>query len=913
MGSMVNFAYLSKRTFLSFLLISFSLSITIAQQKSVNSKTGTDVAKPDPGADSTDVGYSRLKESDIVSSVAIVKSEEFNKGFIANPIQLIQGKVAGLSISKPGGDPNGMFNIRLRGLSTVCGNTEPLIIIDGVIGASLDNIDPDDIESINVLKDGSAAIFTPGGSGGVIVVNTKKERAGKTLIEYNASATSESVSKNNPSMNSTEWRSLSKETGMGTDFGSNTDWLKQIEQTSISQVHNIAISAGTDKTSYRASINYRDVEGVIINTGYNQLNGRIALTQKALNDCFTLDINLAATQRESKNGFPDAIRYASIYNPTSPVRNSSPQYASYDGYFQQILYDYYNPVSILELNKNEGKNIILNTSVKGTYEIIKGLAVEALYSRQSYNSLGGQYYDKNDYWGGFNRNGLASRNEDNSSSQLFESMVSYNGKLTSKLNLSMIGGYYNQSFINEGFYAQGGNFLTDYFTFNNLGAALDFKNGKGQVSSYKNSSKDVMFFSQIDLDFERILFLKAGTKYEGSSHFMSGNKWGVFPSAGFGLELSKLLNLHSMDNINLRADYSMDGNKPDDNVWLNIANADIKWEKNGEFDAGFYFTIFRSRLSGSFDFYTSTTNDLLYQYQTYVTSYYMAMLNLGKLKSSGLELNVKYEVIKKSDFSYGISINSSFNIANNISLSGTVNGTSLNFGEQDLGAVGSPGQNQVPLVRVQNGKPVGQLIAFIFKSIDSNGNFSLVDINHDGHIDQSDRKVVGNGLPKFIIGFGNTITYKNWDMDVSFRGVAGHDLINSYRALYEVPYMISSYNLPKTATDMRNSSNGKFLNASSGTLTDLDVENASFISLDNISLGYTFRLDESSKFSKIRLYFAGNNLFYLTRYKGSDPNPRYTDNASDLGTYNSPLVPGIDRMKTWPRTRSVTFGANIVF
>jgi iron complex outermembrane receptor protein len=237
----------------------------------------------------------------------------------------------------------------------------------------------------------------------------------------------------------------------------------------------------------------------------------------------------------------------------------------------------------------------------------------------------------------------------------------------------------------------------------------------------------------------------------------------------------------------------------------------------------------------------------------------------------------------------------------------------LNFGEQDLGAVGSPGQNQVPLVRVQNGKPVGQLIAFIFKSIDSNGNFSLVDINHDGHIDQSDRKVVGNGLPKFIIGFGNTITYKNWDMDVSFRGVAGHDLINSYRALYEVPYMISSYNLPKTATDMRNSSNGKFLNASSGTLTDLDVENASFISLDNISLGYTFRLDESSKFSKIRLYFAGNNLFYLTRYKGSDPNPRYTDNASDLGTYNSPLVPGIDRMKTWPRTRSVTFGANIVF
>jgi iron complex outermembrane receptor protein len=219
----------------------------------------------------------------------------------------------------------------------------------------------------------------------------------------------------------------------------------------------------------------------------------------------------------------------------------------------------------------------------------------------------------------------------------------------------------------------------------------------------------------------------------------------------------------------------------------------------------------------------------------------------------------------------------------------------------------------MPLIKVEEGKPIGQILAYVFKEIDETGKMVFVDENNDGYIDNRDMQVVGNGIPKFLFGFGNTVTFKNWDLNVFFRGVFGHSLINSYRAIYEAPNMIYSYNLPNTAKDMRNATTGTLMNSSAGTMTNLDVEKASFVSLDNMSFGYNFRLPSVSAFSKIRLYVSGNNLFYINRYKGSDPSPRYVDSQMYYGTFNNPLVPGIDRLSSWPRTKSVTIGANFVF
>jgi iron complex outermembrane receptor protein len=886
------------------------------------------------------VGYGTQKKREVTSSIATVKSDEFVKGSIQDPVQLIQGKVAGLAISRPGGDPNGAYDIRLRGMSTIGANIGPLIVIDGVIGGSLDNVDPNDIESINVLKDGSAAaIYGTRGSSGVILVTTKKGRKGTATIEYNVYGTAEMVAKNTDVMNATEWRALSKETGLGKDFGANTDWFKAIEQTAFTQVHNLSMSGGSDKTSYRASVNYHDNQGIMINTGFKQLNGRINISQKALNDKLTIDLNLGATEKDRQLGFTDAFKYATIYNPTAPIRSTDAAYTQYDGYFQQVLFDYANPVMIAEKDKNEAKNRLLDLSLKGSYEIVKGLVVDASYSTETSGNLQGQYYDKNDVYVGNSRTGLANRTEDNSVSRLFESTVHYLGDVTPDININAVVGYSYQDFTYEGFHAEGGNFLTDDFSFNNLSAALDFKNGKGTITSYKNSNKLIGFVGRLNLNIKSMYFISASARYEGSSRFGSANKWGLFPALSGGVDLSKLIDVSFIDNLKIRANYGVTGNQPIDS-YLSIlrlgpsgnffyngafvpsysptsnANPDLKWERTGQFDAGLDFSLFKSTLSGTFDFYTKTTTDLLWPFEVPVPPnlFTTAEVNIGKLRSSGIELTLNYNVIKKGDFNYAVTLTPSYNLENTlVSLSGTYNGSKLTYGQKDLSDMGSPGQNQVPLTRVEEGKPIGQLLALVFNGIDEAGNMTFVDENKDGTIDQADRKVIANGLPKFLMGFGNVLTYKNWDLNVFFRGVFGHHLVNSFRGFYEVPDMITSYNLPKTATDMRNPTTKTLLNVSSGTLSSKDIENASFVSLDNLSLGYNFTLPKTSQFSKIRLYLAGNNLFYITKYKGVDPNPRYVDSATDMGTYNSPLVPGIDRRNTWFRTRSITFGANFVF
>ncbi len=879
------------------------------------------------------IGYGTQKKKEVTSAVATVKADEFNKGNVNSPAQLVQGKVAGLSITKPGGNPNQGYDIRLRGMSTIGANTQPLIVVDGVIGASLDNIDPNDIQSIDVLKDGSAAaIYGTRGSSGVILVTTKKGRMGKTQVEYNGYVALESVAKYPNVMNATEWRALSQETGLGTDFGEDTDWFKETTRNAYSQVHNLSLSGGTAKTTYRASFNYRNGMGVALNTGFSQLNGRLNITQKALKDKMTFNLILGATQRKSKYGFNEAFRYASIYNPTAPVRSDDPQFEKYDGYFQQVLFDYYNPVQILEEDKNDGMNKRFNVALKGAYEIISGLTVDAFYSYQAGNNFNGTYYDKNSYWVGMNRNGLASRSNNESSNQLFETTIHWDGDLGASSKITVLGGYSYQEFMNEGFHAEGGDFITDAFSYNNLSAALDFKNGKGSIDSYKSSSKLIAFFGRVNLNITEKFYVMASARYEGSSRFGEDHKWGLFPAVGAGADLSEFIGAPALDNLKLRVSYGVTGNQPAQN-YLSLMrlqpggnfyyngkyvpgyqpasnpNPDLKWEKKAEFDLGVDFSLWRSKLYGSFDFYTRTTRDLLFEYEVPVPPnlYPYSWVNIGEIKNSGLELSVTWNAVNNGNFKYSMSLTPTYYLQNKlVSLSGNFNGAELDYGVRYLGTMGAPGQSGVPLVRAAEGEPIGQLWALVFKEIDPDGNLIFEDINGDGTINKDDRQVVGNGLPKAELGFSNNFTWGHWDLNIFFRGVFGHDLNNTFRAFYEVPDMIGSYNLPKTAADMRNPETGVLLNNSSGILSSYHIENASFFSLDNMSLGYSFKMKQNAAFKKIRVYLAGNNLFYITGYQGVDPNPRYAD-------HGNPLIPGIDRRNTWFRTRSVSFGVNLGF
>lgn len=878
------------------------------------------------------IGYGTQKKKEVTSAIANVKSDEFNKGQVNNPAGLIQGKVAGLSITKPGGNPNQGYTMRLRGMSTIGANTQPLVVVDGVVGASLDNVDPNDIESMDVLKDGSAAaIYGTRGSSGVILVTTKKGRRGTAHIDYSGLFTMESVGKYPNVMDSDEWRDLSAETGEGTDFGFDTDWFDETTNNAFQQTHNLSLSGGTDKTKYMASFNFRDGNGVALNTGYTQYNGRLNLSQKAINDRLTVDLNIGATQRESQYGFNEAFRYASIYNPTAPVRSDDPAYDIYDGYFQQILYDYYNPVAIMEQNSNDGSDQRINVALKGAFEIIDGLKVDAFYSFQNQNFERGSYYDKNSYGTGMDRNGLARRAYDENSFQLFETTINYLTDI-SGASLQVLGGYSYQDFNWQGFEAEGGDFITDAFTYNNLSAAGDFNAGIGSVDSYQSSSTLIAFFGRINLNVTDTWFLMLSGRYEGSSRFGDGNKWGFFPAVGGGVDLANVLDISSMDNLKLRVSYGITGNLPpfsymsllrlgpEGNFYYNgefipgyqpvsNANPDLGWENKGEFDIGIDFSLLEGRLFGSFDFYTRTTTDLLFEYEVPVPPnlYNTAWMNLGEIKNSGLELTLTWDAVQSGDFTYSTTITPTYYLKNElVSLSGEFNGAELSYGVRDLGAMGAPGQSGVPLVRAEEGEPIGELWAHTFVEVGPTGDLILRDTNEDGTVDELDRSIVGNGLPNAEFGWGNNFTYKKWDLNIFFRSVLGHDLNNTYRAFYEVPEMIGSYNLPATATDLRNSETGVLLNNSSGVLSSYHIEDASFFSLDNMTLAYNFDMSGSNAFRNIRLFIAGNNLFFITGYKGVDPNIRYDDGGNVL-------IPGIDRRNTWFRTRSVSLGVNIGF
>ncbi len=877
------------------------------------------------------VGYGTQEKKEITSAVASVKEEDFITGNVQNPTALIEGKVAGLTIAKAGGNPNGGYEVRLRGLSTLGANTQPLIVVDGVIGYSLENIDPNDIESIDVLKDASAAaIYGTRGASGVILVTTKSGVEGQSNVDFNAYVNIESPYRFQPVLSASEWRDLSQEVGLGTDYGANTDWLREITSTAVSQVYNLGVSGGSKSTTYRVSFNYRDVPGVALNTGFKRLNSRINLTHKAINDRLTISINVGGTFNNAEYGFNEAFRYATIYNPTSPIRmEGDPAFDEFGGYFEQVLFDYYNPVSILEQNSNKGIDKRLNLAIRGSYEIINNLFFDVFYSFQTENFERNRYFASTSFWRGRDRTGLARQSFDDRSNQLFESTVKWNGDLSNG-SLDIVAGYSYQDFLNKGFYAEGGDFITDYFKFNNLSAALDFNNGLGSVDSYKNTSKLIAFFGRVNFQWNQTWFLSVSGRYEGSSRFGQNNKWGFFPGISGGVELANFFNSSSINNMKLRVSYGETGNTPAqsylsiqrlgpggnflvDGEWIpsygpvSNDNPDLRWEIKKETNIGLDYSLFGDKLYGSIEYYSRKTKDLLQYVAVPVPPnlFDRTWMNVGTIKNSGLELLINWSAVNSDNFTYTPSLTFTSYLQNQIvSLSDSAQG--IEYGIRDIAGLGAPGQNNTPLIRVEEGKPIGQIWGLIYEGIDPDGNWIHKDLNGDGEISNEDRAVIGNGLPKVEIGFGNAFTFGRFDLNLFFRGVFGHDLVNTYRAFYEVPNIIGSYNAIRTARDLRNPDTGALLNTSQGQFSSLHVEKGSFLSLNNLSFGYSFNLANSKAFRKIRVYFTGNNLFVITGYKGSDPSVRFSDGGN-------PLAPGIDRRNTWYMTRSFAFGINLGF
>jgi iron complex outermembrane receptor protein len=899
------------------------------------------------------VGYGTQEKKEITSSVANVTTKDFNKGNVNDPVQLIQGKVAGLSISKAGSNPNQGFDIRLRGISTVGANSSPLIIVDGVIGANLNSVDPNDIASIDILKDASAAaIYGTRGSAGVILITTKKGKAGSFNIDYNGYVSMESPAKYVPVMTSSEWRDFRKVVpgNPGTDFLNDTNWLKAITQTALSHVHNLSMSGGSKSTTYRASINLRDLQGVEITTGSKELNTRFNIEQKALNDKLTISFDAAGTYKkitygggtDPNTGQSAAFRYATIYNPTAPIKVDAntklpagyqvSDFAIWDGYFNQVLFDYYNPMQIIQENSSDGIDKRINIAGRANYEIVKGLNVDAFYSLQNDGTWRGQYYDKNSFWTGRDRNGNANQSYNEGFNQLFEATGNWSGDLGSGINLSAVAGYSYQDFSYQGFSARGGNFLTDAFGYNNLGAAKEFSDGLGSVSSYKNGYKIIAFFGRANLNINETYFLSATLRHEGSTRFGANNHWGNFPAVSAGVELANFLNVSAIDNLKLRGSYGITGQLPPSNylsldrwtkvgnfyyqgAWLSSygpnfnANPDLRWEKLGEIDVGLDYSFFGSKLFGAIDYYNKTTTDLILNYNVPQPPNLAQRTwsNVGKIVQSGLELAVSWKAVDLPSITYTPSFTYTNYLKNEIV---SLSNSEFQYGVNDLDDYGSPGQNGTPLVRVEEGKPMGQIFGLVFDHIDETGNWVFKDVNGDGVASggNEDRTVIGNGLPKWEAGLNNSFTFgKRFDLNFFFRGVFGHDLINQFRGFYEVPQLMTSYNILKSSENVK-SPGGVLLSTTSGKFSTYNTEKASFVKLDNFALGYTVPVKDGASIRSLRVYLSGNNLMCITGYTGVDPEVRYTDPED---TNDGVLVPGVDRRNTWVRSYSLSLGVQL--
>lgn len=884
-------------------------------------------------------GYGSQKTREVSSAIVNVNADKFNGGNITSAAQLLQGKVAGLTIARPGGNPNEGFNIRLRGLSSLGANAQPLIVIDGIIGGTLDNVDPNDIASMTVLKDASsAAIYGSRASSGVILITTKSGVQGKSSVDYNGYITADNAFRNTQVMNATEWRALGASLPADgkrgwSDNGSNTDWQKAVTRSALSQVHNLSISAGNKQTSFRVSANYRGLQGVVAGNDQNRINARVNLTHKALNDRLRFSTSLTITSRHdvgaNGNGlFTAPLRYANLFNPTAPILSTAPENVKFGGYFEQDNFDYFNPVSVQKQNNINQDLSQFQGSLQLEYDIIKNLTASAFYSEKRDNTFGGAYANRTAKFGGFGAQGSANRRQDQERNRQATFKLSYKHDI-GKLNLNATVGY-DYNYLNfQGFGATGGKFLTDGFGYNNLGASLDFPLGLGSAYSYQNDYTVVSQFGRLSLSYNNTFFFNANVRRDGNSRFGENNKYGTFPGLSAAVDLVKLTGIKFADQLKLRASYGVVGNAPGDSYRslqlfepqaqffyngsfvpsygpFQNANPNLQWERKQDLTIGLDFSALDYRLTGSIDFYNTQTKNLLFNINVPVPPNLVGstLTNLGELKNQGLELALNYNIIKTPKFEYTASLTGTYYLDYRIVSLST---PEAKLGELFLAGVGSPGLNNFNMIRVKEGEKIGNFWGAVYKGYTPEGQWIVQDLNGDGKVnnagDEGDKKVIGNGLPKAEIGFGNSFKIGNFDLNIFFRGVFGHDLINQYRTFYETNNTLTWNRVNTKFYDPKNFTAAAFHSHY--------VESGSYLKLDNATLGYTVKLKPGSAFNRVRAYVAGQNLFVITKYTGSDPEVRFTD--IEQGGANAALSPGIDRRNTYFMVRGITFGVNLGF
>ncbi len=878
------------------------------------------------------IGYGTQRKGDVTSSVASVKADNFVKGAVKDVGQLIQGKVAGLAITNPNGDPTGSTQIRLRGTNTIGGaNTAPLVLIDGIPG-ELGTVAPEDVESVDVLKDGSAAaIYGTRGTNGVILVTTKQAKGVDiNQVEYNGYVSTSLIAKKLDMLNADEFRTLYPDQ----DHGADTDWIDEISRTPVSHVHNLSLMGGNSKTNYIANLNYASRQGIMKKSDFESFQGRIEVTHRMFDDKLKLKFGLFGKKNQMESTTSGGSFRGWVYgqatrrNPTDPVRNE-------DGTWNENVskFEYENPLALLYEAEGNVKKTQLRYNGNIVYNPIKDLTLSAVFSyiRDNMNRGYGETLNHisalRDGLAGWSSVGAYTKME-----KLMELTAQYNKEIGAH-KFSVLGGYsYNETDFEE-LWIDNYGFQDDYFGgWHNIGIGSALKDGKANIGSKKTPTNLIGFFGRATYSFKNRYLLMGALRYEGASQLWgTDNAWGLFPSISVGWRITEeafMKNQKIFDDLKLRVGYGVTGSQPKD-PFLGVAmlkygsyafvngnwvqtivpasnpNPDLKWEEKKETNIGLDFVSWGGRLSGSIDYYNRDVDGLIYEYgvPTPPNLYNKTMANGGTMRNRGVEVLVTVVPVQNKDFEWSTTGTFSLNSNKLISLSGSIFKSDYDY--FNTGTVEYSGQ-VADSHRVQVGESIGNFYGFKVVDVDSEGrwiyedrNGELVNYKDFTHAPE-DKHVIGNGLPKWYAGWNNTLRYKNFDLNVTMRGAFGFQIINGGRMNYENVKNSRFENRLKSVNDLVF---GKHTLSPEvePEFNSYYVEDGDYWKIDNITLGYSF--GQVGKYIKsLRIYGSVLNALTITGYKGIDP---------EVSTDG--LTPGYDTRDRYPSVRSFTFGVNVKF
>lgn len=853
------------------------------------------------------VGYGTMRKTDLTGAITSVAAENFRKGVVTSNEQLLQGRVAGLTVIQGGGNPVNGSSMRLRGGTSLSASNGPLVVIDGIPGADINSVQSGDILSIDVLKDASAtAIYGSRGANGVIIITTNREKTGKSM-EYNTSFAIGKVANNLDLLSANQWREYVRTNNItsAVDYGGNTDWQKELERNSYTQTHSLAFSSGTKNSGFKASFNYINSEGIIKKSYLNRMGVGLSGYQYGLADRLKLEFSLNASTDKWSNIDYSIFQRAYNLNPTIPVTQNG-KYTQIGGTNNN------NPVEILENRNDENSRKRILGYGKAELKLVEGLKAIANVSYE-FNSSNGSYYLPSYSFNGVTDKGYGRRNVADYYTVQLESYLNYDTKIADFAKLNVVGGYSYLDNLYSGFGSERRGFDTDVFEFDNLGAGQDYR--AGDVYSYKGEAKLISFFGRINLNAKEKYLLTATLRQDGSSRFGTNNKWGLFPSVSAGWRISEEAFMEGakgwLSYLKIRAGYGVTGNQDGIGEYKSLfllgaggasyfdavsgtwkqsygavqnPNPDLRWESTAQMNLGVDFILFEI-LNGTVELYQKETSNLLYTYNVPQPPYlYGTMLaNVGNLTNKGVEVTLNSTFIRRKDFNAAASLTFASNRQTVDKLSNELYQTDVVYSGSLHGLTGM--SNTFSQI-LKEGYAVGTFWGPVCNGIDQDGNYILAN--------EGEATVIGSAQPDFTAGFGMDFNYKRWNFNFFGYGMFGQDVLNATAMNISYPGRLPAYNVFDSFVESGIKSDPVY--------SSYWIEDASFFRLQSVTLGYTIPINQIG-IQNIQLFATGENLLVLTKYQGIDPEISIDGLAA----------PGIDMLNYYPRPQTIIFGLKVGF